>query len=88
MVQASIGTEAQVLAFIDKTSLARRLLLVECVQPRSQEKKVNIQALSQVPVSRLTATRLHGFCPSSQFCLARVLLWAVINFGTIAPAMT
>jgi len=49
---------------------------------------MNIQSLSQVSVFRKTVKTMPGLCPSSQYCLARVLFWAVVNFGTIAPAMT
>jgi hypothetical protein len=49
---------------------------------------VNIQAFSQVAEYRKTTKAMLGFCPSSQVCLARVLLWGVVNFGMIAPAMT
>jgi len=88
MVQENTETNAQVVAFIDETSMAWRLHLCNCVQLRYQEEKVNIQILSQMSESRKIARTMHGFCPSSQFCLARVLFWSVINFATIAPAMT
>jgi hypothetical protein len=88
MVQANTASDAQVIVFIDGTSMARRLLLCKCVQQRSQEEQMNIQVLTQLSGSRKIASTMHVFCPSSQFCLARVLLWSVVNFGMIAPAMT
>jgi hypothetical protein len=46
-----------------------------------------VQVLSQVPGTHL-AKMMAGLCPSFRICVARVLFWAVINIGGIAPAMT
>jgi len=54
---------------------------------KSSEKKMMVQVLSQVPGARI-AKMMAGFCPFSRFCLARVLFWAVVNIGGIAPVMT
>jgi hypothetical protein len=49
---------------------------------------MNIQTLTQVTGSQKVAKTMLGICPSSKFCVARVLFWAFVNFATIAPAMT
>jgi hypothetical protein len=49
---------------------------------------MNIQVLTQVTGSQMVTRTMLGFCPSSKFCFARVFFWAVVNFATIAPAMT
>jgi hypothetical protein len=48
---------------------------------------MNVQTLAHVPTLQFGKI-LIGVCPSSRLCLSRVLFWAVVNLGTIAPVMT